>query len=132
MSGEWVPISMFLSVALIAVVFLVLRFRGKRELQKTVRLALEKNHELSPALLASLDERKRSPQADFRRGLIGVAIGASFALFALILGEQDAIRPMLGISAFPFLVGAAYLGLSKYGGRSDREQPETLHGGVGQ
>ena len=85
MSGEWVPISLFLSVAVIAVVFLVLRFRGKRELQKTVRLALEKNHELSPALLASLDERKRSPQADFRRGLIGVAIGASFALFALIL-----------------------------------------------
>jgi len=132
MSGEWVPISMFLSFAVIAVVFLLLRFRGKRELQKTVRLALEKNHELSPALLAGLDERKRSPEADFRRGLISIAIGAAFAIFAVTLGEQDAVRPLLAISAFPFLVGAAYLGLSRYGGRSDRDEPETVHGGAGQ
>ncbi len=132
MSGEWVPIVFFLSFAVIGVMFLLLRFRSKRELQKTIRLALEKNHELSPALLASLDERKRSPQADFRRGLIGVAIGAAFALFAVVLGEKDAIRPMLGISAFPFLVGAAYLGLSKYGGRSDRDDTGTVQGGVGQ
>ncbi|MGW8369937.1 MAG: DUF6249 domain-containing protein, partial [Gammaproteobacteria bacterium] len=94
MHGEWVPISFFLSTAVIAVFFLVLRFRGKRETQQTVRLAIEKDHELSPQLLASLEDRKRSPQSDFRRGIVGVAIGVAFAVFGIVLGEEDAVRPL--------------------------------------
>jgi hypothetical protein len=128
MHGEWVPISFFLSIAVIAVFFLVLRFRGKRETQQTVRLAIEKGHELSPQLLASLEDRKRSPQSDFRRGIVGVAIGVAFAVFGIVLGEEDAVRPLLAISAFPFLIGLAYLGLSRIGGRSDRDPSSTTAG----
>ena len=128
MHGEWVPISFFLSIAVIAVFFLVLRFRGKRETQQTVRLAIEKGHELSPQLLASLEDRKRSPQSDFRRGIVGVAIGVAFAVFGIVLGEEDAVRPLLAISAFPFLIGLAYLGLSRIGGRSDRDLSSTTAG----
>ena len=128
MHGEWVPISFFLSIAVIAVFFLVLRFRGKRETQQTVRLAIEKGHELSPQLLASLEDRKRSPQSDFRRGIVGVAIGVAFAVFGIVLGEEDAVRPLLAISAFPFLIGLAYLGLSRIGGRSDRDPSSTPAG----
>ena len=128
MHGEWVPISFFLSIAVIAVFFLVLRFRGKRETQQTVRLAIEKGHELSPQLLASLEDRKRSPQSDFRRGIVGVAIGVAFAVFGVVLGEEDAVRPLLAISAFPFLIGLAYLGLSRIGGRSDRDPSSTPAG----
>ncbi len=128
MDGEWVPISFFLSIAVIAVFFLVLRFRGKRETQQTVRLAIEKGHELSPQLLASLEDRKRSPQSDFRRGIVGVAIGVAFAAFGVVLGEEDAVRPLLAISAFPFLIGLAYLGLSRIGGRSDRDPSSTTTG----
>ena len=132
MTEDLIPISMFVSFAVIAVVFFLLRYRGKREIQRTIRLAIEKNHELSPDLLASLEDGKRSPESDFRRGLVGIAIGIAFAAFALVLGERDAIRPLLAISAFPFLIGAAYLGLSKYGGRSDRTESTAATVGSGQ
>ena len=87
MGAELIPITMFVSFAVIAVVFFLLRFRGKREIQRTIRLALEKNHELSPDLLASLEEGRRTPESDFRRGLVGIAIGIAFAAFAAMVLE---------------------------------------------
>jgi hypothetical protein len=105
MEIEWVPIVMFLSVAI------VLGLR--REIQRTLRTAIEQGQELTPEVLDRLGE-STAGVADFRRGVLSMAVGVGVAAFGVFLGEEDALRPMLAISAFPFLVGLAYLGLWKF------------------
>lgn len=109
--GMLIPIVLFGCIAFVTAFFFYLRFRSKRELQETMRQALEKGVELSPEVLERLGERPRTPAADFRRGVILVAIGLACAGFGLALGQAQAIRPLTALAAFPFLIGLAYLGL---------------------
>lgn len=111
MEIELVPITMFVSVAVVFSLFFYFRFRVRRERQRTLRAVIEKGAELTPELLEQLGEPPPGGRADLRRGIIAIAIGLGFAAFGVILGEEDAVQPMLAVGAFPFLVGLAYLGL---------------------
>jgi hypothetical protein len=110
---EWVPITLFLCLAVVVVLFLYFRYRSRREAQQTVRAALEKGVQLTPELLQQLGEPQRPRNSDLRRGVIAMSLGIGFAAFGLLVGEEDAVRPFLAIGAFPFVVGVAYLGLWK-------------------
>jgi len=113
-----VPIAVFIAGVLI--VFIIMYFKAKTRagVQKTIRLALEKGNELTPELLDRLATPKQSQSSDLRRGVIALAIGIGFALFGSIIGEQDAVRPMIGVGMFPAIIGIGYLILWK---TSDRE-----------
>lgn len=116
--GTIVPIAVFTAGVLI--VFVVMYFKAKTRagVQKTIRLALEKGNELTPELLDRLAAPKQSQSSDLRRGVIGLSIGIGFALFGTIIGEPDAVRPMIGVGMFPAIIGIGYLILWK---TSDRE-----------
>lgn len=111
--GMMIPISFFVATVLVVWIVFVFRYRSRRDLQETYRAAIEKGQELSPELLERLGETK-AKNSDLRRGIILVGTGLGFAVFGLALGEQDAVRPMVAVGAFPFLVGLAYLGLWKF------------------
>lgn len=108
----FIPIVLFLVVGAAVALHLVLRFRLRREVQATYRLALEKGSELTPEVIESLSgTTARAPQQDLRRGLFWAAVGGSVLVAGLVQGEQEAIRPMLAVSSLPLLIGAAYLAL---------------------
>lgn len=113
MEIEWVPIVMFASFGVVLSLFFFFRFRIRKEVQHTLRVAIEQGQELTPEVLDRLGE-STSGVADLRRGVLSMAVGIGVAAFGIFLGEEDALRPMLAISAFPFLVGLAYLGLWKF------------------
>jgi hypothetical protein len=113
MEIEWVPIVLFSSFALVFSLFFFFRFRTRKEVQMTLRLAIEQGQELTPEILDRLGQAP-ARVADLRRGVLSLAVGLGVAAFGVFLGEEDALRPMLAISAFPFLVGFAYLGLWKF------------------
>lgn len=117
--GIIVPIAVF--TAGVLTVFVIMYFKAKTRagVQKTIRLALEKGNELTPELLDRLAAPKQSQSSDLRRGVIALSIGIGFALFGTIIGEQDAVRPMIGVGMFPAIIGIGYLILWKI---SDREQ----------
>ncbi|MDH3589132.1 MAG: DUF6249 domain-containing protein [Gammaproteobacteria bacterium] len=115
----WIPIVLFAATALVLWAFFYYRYRSRSDLQATVRQAIEKGHELSPELLARLGEPNDPKTADLRRGIVAVAVGMGFAVFGVVLGEQDAIRPLIAVGTFPFLVGVAYLGLWLFTKRAD-------------
>ncbi|MDH3645906.1 MAG: DUF6249 domain-containing protein [Gammaproteobacteria bacterium] len=119
MDEFWIPIVMFVSIAAVLGLWLYFRFRTRSALQLTVRTAIEKGQDLSPELLDRLGQPKSSAYADLRRGVISIGLGAAFAIFAFVLDEQDAVRPLLAVSAFPFAVGVAYLALWMFGGKDD-------------
>lgn len=107
-------IVLFLSFVAIAFLYFYFRFRTRQVYQATLRAALDKGLELSPEMIESLGERKPNKNADLRRAVIAMGIGLGFAVFGITLGEEDAVRPLVAVGAFPFIVGLAYLGLWKF------------------
>lgn len=111
MPGELVPIVLFVVIGAVIALIAYFRSRARAQIQMTVRAALERGQELTPEVLKSLADSLNSPHGDLRRGVISIAIGVAVSLFAVLVGEEEATGPLLAISAFPFLIGIAYLGL---------------------
>ena len=116
----WIPIASFLAFTIVIVAFVFFKYKTRVETQETFRLALEKGTELSPEFIAHLGEPEPSKDRDLRRGLIWLAVGFATAIFAMMVDEPDATGPLLGIGAFPTLVGVAYLTMWRFGARKDR------------
>ncbi len=106
----FIPITLFVVTFLVVWVIVLFRYRAKRDIQATYRAAIEQGQELTPELLERLGETQ-AKNRDLRRGVVSLFIGLAFVVFALVLGEQDAVRPMIAVGMFPMLLGAAYLGL---------------------
>lgn len=120
----FVPIVMFIAIAVVMCVYYYLRHRTGEAVQKTVRTAIEQGQELTPEILERLGQApKRKPadlnMMDLRRGVVLISVGLGIAAFGALVGEEHAMRPLLAIGALPFLIGVAYLGLWKFG-KSDK------------
>ena len=106
-----IPIVALIVSGIVLVLFFYFRHRTRSEIQLTVRAALEQGQQLTPEVLDSLTDSLNSRNGDLRRGVLWMAIGGAIFAFATLLDAEDAVGPLMGISAFPFLVGIAYLGL---------------------
>ncbi len=113
----WIPLSVFISLTIVLSLFLLFRYRSRREMQQTIRSAIDKGQELSPEIVERLGSPPVSPDRDLRRGLIAVGAAAGIALFGVVLGEEDAVRPMLGISMLPLAIGIAFMLMYRFGAR---------------
>jgi hypothetical protein len=111
-----VPIVLFLAVALTFCVRYYFAHRTRQETQNTVRVALERGQPLSPELLDRLGQSPPPKRNDLRRGVVGVCLGIGLAAFGLVLGQEDAVRPMLAVAMVPLLLGLAYLVLWRLNG----------------
>ena len=105
----FIPITLFVCLAVVLVFAAWYRHRTQAGLQETIRTALDKGFELTPEMIESLGQPKPRPFADLRRALVALAIGIGFMLFGFILDEEDAVRPLVAVGAFPILIGIAYL-----------------------
>jgi hypothetical protein len=108
----YIPIVLFICLAVVFGLFLMFRYRARADMQMTVRSALDKGQELTPELVERLGQPKPAPHADLRRALIWIAVGVGFALFGYILDQDDAVRPLIAVGTFPTVIGIAYLILS--------------------
>ena len=111
--------------AITAIVFgpSYLKSREKREMQTTVRHAIDKGQDLPPELIDAMtkDVASKLPSRtrDLRRGVIWLAVGIGFAAFSYLsnLGWNDhdmegASAAMMGLAAIPVTVGLAFIVLS--------------------
>lgn len=105
----WVPIVLFVSVAVSFCFLFYFRYRARLATQETIRIALEKGTELDPEFIKELTEPQPHKDRDLRRGLIWIALGIGMLLLSFGVNEPDAIGPMMGSAAFPGLIGVAYL-----------------------
>ena len=111
----WIPLSMFIGLAVVLSLGVWFRYRAKRDLQETIRTAIEKGQGLSPELIENLVNPPVSPQRDLRRGVISVVIAMAIALFAVFLQEEDAFGPLMGIAMFPLSIGVGFLLMHRFG-----------------
>lgn len=103
-----VPITALVVIGVVLCVYFYLRYRGRMEVQHTVRLAVEHGKELTPELLDALRaETTPGARVDLRRGVLWLALAAAVGLMAWTVGRSD----LLGIGGFPLMLGIAYLAL---------------------
>jgi len=113
---EWVPISMFLGLTVVFCVLFWFRYRARREMQETFRIALDKGHELTPEIIDRLGHPKASKDKDLRLGVIWTAIAVGMVLIGFAVPDPtgDALRGILAGAALPFAIGIAYMILYRF------------------
>ncbi len=111
--GAMVPIFLFIAVAATYCAKYYFAHRARQDIQQTVRAALERGDPMTSQLLDRLVEPPPPKRNDLRRGMIGITLGIGIAAFGFIIGEEDAIRPLLAVGTIPLLLGIAYLILSR-------------------
>jgi Ca2+/Na+ antiporter len=119
MEELWIPIVMFVSIAVVFSLWFYFRYKARVETQHTFRLALEKGSELTPEFIKQLAEPEPSKDRDLRRGLIWLALGLALLILGAVINEPEATRPIMGSASFPGLIGLAYLAMWRYGARKE-------------
>lgn len=101
-----------------------LKSREKREMQETLRHAIDKGQDMPPEVIDALtkDVSRNLPSRtkDIRTGIIWLAVGLGLAAFGLITGNSfgndwdgnNFNAGMLGFSAIPTTIGLAFIALS--------------------
>lgn len=119
---EMIPIAMFMGMTVIFCFLFWFRYRARSEMQQTIRMALDKGHELTPEIIDRLGHPKAAKDKDFRLGIIWLAIAVALMAFGFGIPDQEdeeVARIFMGISAFPFAMGVAYMILHKFTSRDD-------------
>ena len=106
--GLWIPIVMFVSMATVISLFFMFRYRARKDLQGTLRTAIEKGQELTPEIIERLGSPPVSRDRDLRRSLVSFAIAAGLAALSFGIGatDEEAFTVLLSLSAFPFFVAS--------------------------
>ncbi|MFQ5609502.1 MAG: DUF6249 domain-containing protein [Woeseiaceae bacterium] len=119
MEELWIPIIAIVAPSAVVALLIWLRFRTSNETQQTIRMALDKGHELSPELIDRLGHPKPSKNRDLRFALIWLAIAFAFVLCGISVAywSIDGMYGCFAAAAFPLSIGCAYLLIWKFAGR---------------
>ena len=118
MEGLWVPIAAFAAITIFLSLVIWFRYKTREGMQQTVRAALDKGHELTPEVIDRIGHPKPAKDRDLRLGVIWLAVAIGLSAFGFgIPDEDDVARIFMGIAAFPFAIGVAYLILHKIADR---------------
>ena len=111
MAEELIPIVMFISLAVVLVFLFWFRWRARDGMQQTIRMALDKGHELTPEIIDRLGHPKAGKFRDLRLGVIWLALAVGLALIAVAVPDPSghALRGTLAGAALPFAIGVGYL-----------------------
>ena len=111
MADELVPVIFFLSLAAVFICLFWFRWRAREGMQQTIRMALDKGHELTPEIIDRLGHPKAGKYKDLRLGIIWVAIAVGLALIAVAVPDPSgyALRGTMAGAALPFAIGLGYL-----------------------
>jgi phosphotransferase system glucose/maltose/N-acetylglucosamine-specific IIC component len=106
MDGIFIPIIGVICIAAMFMTFSVLNARNQREVQKTLRTALERGTPLTAELVAQMNTNRPSPKTDLKRGIIIMSIGVA-AVFAGVI--SGAFTEFATVATFPFFMGLGFL-----------------------
>ena len=109
-----VPLAFFLTILLVVIGTLALRYRKHAQTQETLRLMIEKGAEIPPELLAP----PVSQYGDLRRGLILVGVGLSLSVAIGLMRGFGGGSWALGL--IPLFIGAGYLIVWRYSQQAER------------
>lgn len=104
---DLIPIFLFAMIALVLCSYFFFRHRARQEVQQTVRIAIERGQELTPEVLEAVSGEVAGGFRDLRRGIIWLALATALGVLSFAVEEPQ----VLGVAAFPLMLGIAYLAL---------------------
>ncbi len=104
-----VPFFVFASLAIILVAAFHFSYKKRQAVHDTIRASIEKTGAVDGHLVESILRDNIGPNADLRKGIILISVGVAFVILGYVVGEPDAIGPMMGVASFPGLIGLAYV-----------------------
>jgi len=114
MNELMIPVVLFICMMIVILAFFYYSTQAKSEQQKTLQQLIENGQTLSPELVASITKPNQSNNTDkdFSRGVLLI----SFSLAIVIYGwlALDSEPEFIGLSAFPFAIGVAFLLIQKF------------------
>ncbi|CAN5415621.1 DUF6249 domain-containing protein [soil metagenome] len=121
---EFIPIAFFGMIAAIVIVPSYLKSRERKEMQATLRSAIDKGQPLPTDVIEALSKDNIKAPAtasrDLRVGVILLAVSIGVALFGYAFNfvggfeETKAVAPIVGMAAIPGMVGLAFIVLSAF------------------
>jgi hypothetical protein len=120
---EWTPVfivfTIFASIVAVVVGPSYLKSRERREMQLTVRHAVDNGQTLPPELIDAMtkDVQKNLPSRtkDIRKGVLSLAGGVGVAGFALAVSSAErewggnGMEALLGLACIPAAIGIAFI-----------------------
>ena len=126
MHGQFlVPVAMFGLIAAIVIVPAWLKSRERREMQATLRTAIDKGQPLPTDVVEALSreqvKRPATATSDLRLGVILLAVSIGIALMGYLISFKnfDAFYPISGMAAIPGMIGLAFVVLSAFNKNKD-------------
>lgn len=117
MSDDWIPIILFLSIAAVAITWLLLSHRNKVALLSTIEKSINGGTPMTPEMLERISYNQSPRVKDLRRGVVLMALGLAGIMAGYLSGDVDARTPFLMISMLPLFMGAGFLvvwGMNRY------------------
>ena len=120
-----IPLAPFIMVMAIVIVPAILKSKERKEMQATLRTAIEKGQPLPPEVIEALSKDNLKAPAtaarDLRVGviLLAVSIGVALLGYGVSFEESNAFYPIVGISAIPGMIGVAFIVLSFFNKNKD-------------
>jgi hypothetical protein len=121
---ELIPIALFVMIGSIVIVPTYLKSKERKEMQATLRSAIEKGQPLPPEVIEALSKDNIKPPAtaakDLRVGVILLSLSIGIALFGYAFNfvggfeEGRAVAPIIGMAAIPGMIGVAFCILSVF------------------
>lgn len=115
MSGQWIPIILFLSIASVVIGSMFFASKNKQAKQATLQAAIERGDVLTPEMVAAIGSEPSTPATDYRRGILLLSVSIGIAIFGRLVDPGDV--DLLGIAAIPAMLGVGYLFIWKFGPR---------------
>jgi hypothetical protein len=109
--GILVPLSPFIMVVAIVAIVQITKSRNNAELQKTLRMSIEKGQPLPPEFVESMSRavpKAKNPMNDIRGGIILIAVALGIVV-ASYMENEIGLRNIAGFAAIPGLIGVALL-----------------------
>lgn len=113
-----IPLAPFIMVVAIVAIPAWLKSRDRREMQATLRTAIEKGQPLPPEIIETISKENVKPPAtaarDLRTGVILLAVAAGLAIlgYTVSFASMDAQYSISGVAAIPGMIGLAFVILS--------------------
>jgi hypothetical protein len=112
-----VPVVLFICIAAAVITPFWFKSRERREMQKTLRAAIDKGQPVPPEVIETMTRAVKTPPTrlrDLRAGVIWLAIGIGLGL-ATYFGDfvhGDGDFDGIGVACIPAVIGVAFIVLS--------------------
>jgi hypothetical protein len=109
MSGEMIPIVMFVVLGVIVIAYYYWNHKNRLSVMETVQKAIETGGELNTDLLTQLGAAVNPRIRDFRRGIIFLSLGVAGLLCSFFFMNPDVVNGIRAGTMFPLLLGVGFL-----------------------